>query len=400
MFEIPEILRAHWWQFCAHDFLSDTASTLNFENFLKKFIVYADQNIVKISEDHSFDVLVRSPNQTVCNELDKNTCAIINIGDEQTAISIAGTASILKSGQGCWIKNPLPVYVINTITKSDLDVLFYVKYKSGYSALREGILLNLSLSDINFSKVAMSSGVHSATRFSTADAPYFSDAYIPCGPWRNPNQSDIDKLSSINKKTNLFNTVKVFSVPVEILKPFKLLDLRAVSNESDYYTRMRSVAGKQAVNNAIDYVRTLAMTDDTIETMAIYNRPGLYSSARDNIQEYYLGLHIDRMLCETITDDSDNFNLLSINLGSGDRYFFYINITLQNLINLTESTENISYRGLVRRFFQLYPNYPVIRLTISPGDAYIAPAKSMIHDGIGPKTEHDLHLMFRGYFNV
>jgi len=61
MFEIPEILRAHWWQFCAHDFLSDTASTLNFENFLKKFIVYADQNIVKISEDHSFDVLVRSP---------------------------------------------------------------------------------------------------------------------------------------------------------------------------------------------------------------------------------------------------------------------------------------------------------------------------------------------------
>ncbi len=48
-----------------------------------------------------------------------------------------------------------------------------------------------------------------------------------------------------------------------------------------------------------------------------------------------------------------------------------------------------------------YPDYPVIKVRVAPGEAYIAPTENMIHDGstVG-KQYPDIHLTLFGYFRT
>jgi hypothetical protein len=36
---------------------------------------------------------------------------------------------------------------------------------------------------------------------------------------------------------------------------------------------------------------------------------------------------------------------------------------------------------LIHAFLHKFPEYPVVRLAVLPGEAYIAPTENMIHDG-------------------
>ena len=59
------------------------------------------------------------------------------------------------------------------------------------------------------------------------------------------------------------------------------------------------------------------------------------------------------------------------------------------------------YRGLYvgHRFMRARPEYPVIRLRINPGEAYILPTDNLIHDASTEgKTFPDITLTFLGYF--
>ena len=61
--------------------------------------------------------------------------------------------------------------------------------------------------------------------------------------------------------------------------------------------------------------------------------------------------------------------------------------------------ESLDLPGIVDKFFQLYPDYPIIRLRQDPYEGYIAPTDSIIHDGstVDMKT-HDITLNFLGHF--
>lgn len=52
---------------------------------------------------------------------------------------------------------------------------------------------------------------------------------------------------------------------------------------------------------------------------------------------------------------------------------------------------------LIHAFLRKYPEYPVMRLAVMPGEAYIAPTENMIHDGTTEcMTVADLQVTVRG----
>jgi hypothetical protein len=95
---------------------------------------------------------------------------------------------------------------------------------------------------------------------------------------------------------------------------------------------------------------------------------------------------------------------LCINLGSGPRDFLFINLDLDTVLNAVQShgegrQVSEATPTLSDLFCQLHPDYPVVRLRIFPGEAYIAPTYWLIHDAttVG-KQELDVCLHWLGRF--
>jgi hypothetical protein len=55
--------------------------------------------------------------------------------------------------------------------------------------------------------------------------------------------------------------------------------------------------------------------------------------------------------------------------------------------------------GLAHLFFETFPDYPVVRIRVAPGEAYIAPTENMVHDGsTDEQSQIDVTLTVLGTF--
>ena len=74
----------------------------------------------------------------------------------------------------------------------------------------------------------------------------------------------------------------------------------------------------------------------------------------------------------------------------------------QRLLNIQKKSQPqgipTGATALGQAFMQRYPDYPVIKVRVAPGEAYIAPTENMIHDASTvAKRVPDLHLTFLGH---
>ena len=98
-------------------------------------------------------------------------------------------------------------------------------------------------------------------------------------------------------------------------------------------------------------------------------------------------------------------NRICVNLGREERRFLFINLTLAKMFEALgrDLTTNKDYYGtdLGHDFMLAYPSYPVVRLTVKPREAYIAPTDNLIHDGTSVDKQYpDIALHILGYFGL
>ena len=115
-----------------------------------------------------------------------------------------------------------------------------------------------------------------------------------------------------------------------------------------------------------------------------------------------LGLHLDRWDGVKQVDDlSTASNRICINVGIQPRYLIFANLSIKKLLNKISKNKKKNFYPFVMKFFNKYPDYPLFRLKILPGEAYIAPTENMIHDGSTLGQEFlDFHLTMRGVFII
>ncbi|MGF9763987.1 hypothetical protein AAII07_53635 [Microvirga sp. 0TCS3.31] len=124
--------------------------------------------------------------------------------------------------------------------------------------------------------------------------------------------------------------------------------------------------------------------------------PNLLTVSNDRRSGLYVGLHIDYWDALPLEKRQLSRSRLCVNIGNTKRYFLLVNLTIAQMLELLESkgdqAELIEPAHIGQRFLVENPGYPVIRLRIEPGEAYLAPTENMLHDGsshlIMVATEH------------
>jgi hypothetical protein len=255
-------------------------------------------------------------------------------------------------------------------------------------------------------RLQLSSGTTKIAQDDLRYSEYNPNAIVPQGPWREPTSQEKAILFSSDPPTQQGSWISVIEVPPHWMTPFE--DLRQASENKDINSvrKMTSVPSCiSAIADVANSVRELiAIPDTEVEWNNIaVTESGLITSTYDNVSQQYIGLHLDSWYKRPLEERYLSPNRICINVGLDDRYLLFINQSLVEMASLLVSShldltpKDLIVSQLGKTFTNAFPHYPVIKLKISPGEAYIAPTENIIHDGstLG-KHFFDLSLTVRG----
>jgi hypothetical protein len=125
------------------------------------------------------------------------------------------------------------------------------------------------------------------------------------------------------------------------------------------------------------------------------NPPCMATVTRDPRSDLLVGLHVDTF--EAYNEDGTSAgNRVSINIGQSPRYFLFVPYDFREIARRGDLSQAGS---VVLRFFESRPAAAVVRVRIDPGEAYIAPTESIIHDASSSDScDLDLHVTALGCF--
>ncbi|MEH0468610.1 hypothetical protein QA943_07070 [Streptomyces sp. B21-097] len=223
-------------------------------------------------------------------------------------------------------------------------------------------------------------------------------------PWVLPSASELDTIvNGVSAAPGC--CVAVLSLSSDLYDEFDAARSRA-EMLSDWDEVNRYVSG-QPLQRAIECATEHAESGSSqIWQMGIrVNPPGLPNVTVDNKTGRLVGLHCDNWFGAQMKARDGSPNRIAMNLGNGDRYFTYINLPLSRIWQLGNDATDLSVArltgDLLVRFVERMPAYPVVRLRISPGEAYIAPTDNLIHDGSTQAGyEWDIYFTVVGRFGI
>jgi hypothetical protein len=135
------------------------------------------------------------------------------------------------------------------------------------------------------------------------------------------------------------------------------------------------------------------------------NPPGFHTVTFDAGAQRFIGLHIDDLDALPLARREDSTSRVCVNLGEEARYLLFVNLGTARMAQMVsgraDGGEALGLRStpLIHAFLESFPRYPVVRLAVFPGEAYVAPTENMIHDGstLGMAAE-DQQVTLRGRF--
>jgi len=226
-------------------------------------------------------------------------------------------------------------------------------------------------------RIELSSGTRLADMRETADLDhgfaYEEGARLPREPWRRPTKEEIQSLTVAEVPSDMATSVAVVSLPdaphnasLEIMRGF------AKSHEA----------------NLLQALRTICELGEPVQCIGPSSHPADLKTVTINHSiALYNGLHVDNWDQAGLHSRHLATNRICFNIGQDDRYFLFLPISLMGITSLLaremgphwEASKRYTVIG--RQFMELYPDVPIIRCRLAPGEAYIAPTENLVHDG-------------------
>jgi hypothetical protein len=208
-----------------------------------------------------------------------------------------------------------------------------------------------------------------------ANSPaYEANTTIPLKPWRSLLPADPILAAPDSHEFTLSSSIAIISVPPSLLDA-----ARSIDPGPDRRTAEREV---------LEFADSLK-GDESVETrlLGAYSREwGLVSTTLNPRTSQYIGLHLDSFYSHPLETRHLSPNRLCINTGSESRFLLFINLTLQQMheVLLEQLDKGIAHTwdetNVGNTFMRHFPHYPVIKVLLQPGEAYIAPTENLIHD--------------------
>lgn len=250
--------------------------------------------------------------------------------------------------------------------------------------------------------------VHLSRGTCLADAPdveaidlgvpsYVHDARVPRPDWRIANDHEASTLWSATPAQAHCTVALVRLLGPELTKLFEKRD-DIFSNVDDSETLKHPL-----VKLLLDALNRKGVLAQRVFSARIgRDNPRLITMTRAVDQDARVGLHFDRWDSLPVDELNLSSNRVSINLGPSDRYFIYLNRTasgMAELLNRTNMPCRRDVHAIGPAFMSAFPDYPIVRLRLRPGDAYIAPTENVLHDGSSTEVAGINHyLSLRGRF--
>jgi hypothetical protein len=252
-------------------------------------------------------------------------------------------------------------------------------------------------------RVLLSDGTTSLQQSDAQKAEYTPGAFVPKTPWRKPTDSESKRLWQNSGITDV-DFVGIAGIPNELLTPLRKL----VSGTPDTNTlrQLDPRRIREFIGPLVDYIRNrFAYKSEPFNHGIHVHRPGRETVTVNTASGKYLGLHLDSWEKYSVEARARSLNRVCVNLGAEPRHFLFVNLPLMNLVKLlAEESEGNSDReseSVGAAFMSRFPGYPIVKVRVDPGEAYIAPTDNVIHDAstVGSKTP-SITLTLRGWFTV
>lgn len=267
-------------------------------------------------------------------------------------------------------------------------------------------ILGLSLDDvISGDRVSLSPGTCPAAE-AKCDHPYCDDAMIPKFPWRPPTGDEA--LILTGGAVAAGEWIRVVSIPDDVLAAFPSFSAATDLSSQEILTLARSPRYFPAITALERYVqRWRARPDGCFENTGVaVKEPRLTTATFDDAAMSYVGLHVDTWYRSALLKRPFSPGRICVNLGCEERAFLYLNLPLRimadELVRVGYRSPNrFSANRLAVTFCTVFPRYPVVRLAISPGQAYIAPTENIVHDASTRDQSYwDITFTIRGHFHA
>jgi hypothetical protein len=244
-------------------------------------------------------------------------------------------------------------------------------------------------------RVLLSSGTCSARDDSELARAYSDSAFIPSRPWRQPSSEELAQLGFSRSSASLAwrpsVDVAVVRLPDDLIHSFTgMLEQHGIREAADRKTYQSIASHARWSENTASISEHLASL--CREPMKqLYFRiadPDRFTLTKNEFRgdERFVGLHLDNWDCLPLRHRNRSRNRMCINFSREPRYCLFINLALIEMfasIGLRDPEDIYTdFRGLRMgaRFMSSWPEYPVVRLQINPGEAYILPTDNLIHD--------------------
>jgi hypothetical protein len=230
---------------------------------------------------------------------------------------------------------------------------------------------------------------------------YNPGAFLPKTPWRKPTEWENTRLWRDSGVTNV-DYVGVASIPNELLAA-----LRDVvrDTDADALRQMEPRRIREFIGPLVDYLRDrFAYKSEPFNHGIHVHRPGRETVTVNTGTGKYLGLHLDSWDRYPVEARARSLNRICVNIGAEPRHLLFLNLSLMNVARLAQEsrgTSNDGYDSVGPAFLSRFPGYPIVKVRIGPGEAYLAPTDNMIHDAstVGSQSP-SITLTLRGWFTV
>lgn len=247
--------------------------------------------------------------------------------------------------------------------------------------------------------VRLSCGTQPAHRADDAHVPpYLDGARVPAPPWRHPTDEESARLWSADAP-EAHGAVGI----VRLLGPSTV---QLLERQKDRIGRSDDTTSLKhpLVSVVFDAVRKARVAPRAVFSARIgRDQPGLQTMTRAVDRDARIGLHFDRWDNLPVAELGAASNRISLNLGPQDRYFVFLSETASCMAARLEAA-GVPVRADVRdigtAFMRKFPDYPITRLRLRPGEAYVAPTENVLHDGTSAEMVGVNHyLSLRGHFH-
>ncbi|MDQ3363822.1 MAG: hypothetical protein M3680_00115 [Myxococcota bacterium] len=240
----------------------------------------------------------------------------------------------------------------------------------------------------------LSAGTEQAGERRSCELAYRTSAMVPTGPWRLPTEAERVLLDSHDRTETPRRAVAIVAMPAAAVEPLRALAREVTPTPGG--APIRSPEAEETMARAMEHVRAyLESTDDLAIQGVRVQVGGLTTSTAHPFPEgvVLIGMHVDRW--HDGPYGCSEHAQLSINLGAGDRYLAFANLPVNELVHdygdpiggwLTIPSDFARRRG----------GYPVVRVRIGPGEAYLAPTENLIHDVVLESAATDVCFTLRG----